>query len=108
MAVEGKSSQQARELLPHRIMPGDRPSNILLLDALTPENLGMLLTMYEHSVFVESVIWDINAFDQWGVELGKVLAGNIEPALRGGKGAAAHGIVGLDGLVSHIRKILRA
>ena len=108
MAAEGKSNQQIQELLPHRVMPGNRPSNVLLLDALTPENLGMLLAMYEHSVFVESVIWDINAFDQWGVELGKVMAGSIEPALSGKKSAAAHGIAGLDGLVSHIRDILKA
>ena len=68
-------------LAPHRSFPGDRPSSTLLLDALTPATLGALLALYEHKVFVQSVIWDVNAFDQWGVELGKVLAGGILPLL---------------------------
>ncbi|MFD2270809.1 glucose-6-phosphate isomerase [Undibacterium arcticum] len=61
-------------LLPHRVFEGNRPSSTLLLDALTPRSLGGLIALYEHKVFVQSVIWDINAFDQWGVELGKSLA----------------------------------
>ena len=61
--------------------PGDRPSSLLLLDALTPGSLGALLAMYEHSVYVQSVLWGINAFDQWGVELGKRIAGELLPAL---------------------------
>jgi glucose-6-phosphate isomerase len=106
MAAEGKSPGQIEQLLPHRIMPGNRPSNIILMDDLTPENLGKLLALYEHSVFVESVIWNINAFDQWGVELGKVMAGSIEPALTGSGKPARLGIPGLDGVVAHIRKVL--
>src|SRR5690606_22362543 len=73
MRAEGKSAEQSAALLPHRTMPGNRPSSILMLDELTPHRLGLLLALYEHSIFVESVIWRINAFDQWGVELGKVL-----------------------------------
>lgn len=65
----------------HRQMPGERPSEIVLLDRLTPFSLGQLLALYEHKVFVESVIWDINPFDQFGVELGKVVAKAIQPAL---------------------------
>ena len=65
----------------HKRMPGERPSEILLLDNLNPANLGRLLALYEHKVFVESVIWDINPFDQFGVELGKVVAKTIQPAL---------------------------
>jgi len=65
----------------HRQMPGERPSEIILLDQLTPFNLGQLLALYEHKVFVESVIWNINPFDQFGVELGKVVAKTIQPAL---------------------------
>ncbi len=61
--------------------PGSRPSSLMLLDALTPESLGALLAMYEHSVYVQSVLWGINAFDQWGVELGKQIAGELLPAL---------------------------
>lgn len=105
MAAEGKAGEQISPLLPHRIMPGNRPSSIFLLDALTPDSLGQLLVVYEHSVFVESVVWDINAFDQWGVELGKVMAGSIEPALSG-QGPANHGIPGLDGMLDYVRQRL--
>ena len=68
---------------PHRRHPGNRPGTVFLLDALTPQALGGLLALYEHSVYVQSVIWGINAFDQWGVELGKRIAGDLLPALRG-------------------------
>jgi glucose-6-phosphate isomerase len=68
---------------PHRDYPGGRPSTLILLDALTPQALGALIAMYEHSVYVQSVIWGINAFDQFGVELGKQLASQLLPALQG-------------------------
>lgn len=68
---------------PHRRYPGGRPSTLLLLDALTPETLGMLIALYEHSVYLQSVLWGINAFDQFGVELGKQVANRLLPALRG-------------------------
>ncbi|MCD7097010.1 glucose-6-phosphate isomerase [Stenotrophomonas sp. MMGLT7] len=68
---------------PHRSYPGGRPSTLILLDALTPEALGALIALYEHSVYVQSVIWGINAFDQFGVELGKQLASQLLPALQG-------------------------
>ncbi len=68
---------------PHRRYPGNRPSTLLLLDALTPESLGMLIALYEHSVYLQSVLWGINAFDQFGVELGKQVANALLPALRG-------------------------
>ena len=68
---------------PQKAYPGNRPSTLLLLDALTPHSLGALLAMYEHSVYVQSVLWGINAFDQWGVELGKRIAGELLPVLRG-------------------------
>jgi len=86
----------------HRKMPGERPSEIILLDQLTPYSLGQLLALYEHKVFVESVIWDINAFDQFGVELGKVVAKAIQPALED----ASLGVpenYGLDGMLDYIR-----
>ncbi len=70
--MTGKSGEDA-----HRFYPGNRPSSVLLVDQLTPHNLGMLLALYEHKVYVQSVIWSINAFDQWGVELGKQLANHI-------------------------------
>ncbi len=68
---------------PHRRYPGNRPSTLLLLDALTPQSLGMLVALYEHSVYLQSVLWGINAFDQFGVELGKQVANRLLPALQG-------------------------
>ncbi|MEJ8568449.1 glucose-6-phosphate isomerase [Elongatibacter sediminis] len=102
MADGDAGSAQAGALVPHRVMPGGRPSTVLLLDRLVPETLGMLLVLYEHSVFVQSVIWDINAFDQWGVELGKELCDRIVPALSG-ETAPANDLASLAGLVEEIR-----
>jgi glucose-6-phosphate isomerase len=73
---------------PHRSYAGNRPHTLLLLDALTPDALGALLALHEHSVYLQSVIWDINAFDQWGVELGKKIAGELLPAVAGEAGAS--------------------
>ncbi len=75
------SAEKIQAQLPHRVFPGNKPSNTILLDKLTPYSLGALLALYEHKVFVQGAIWDINSFDQWGVELGKVLAGRILPEL---------------------------
>ena len=69
------------ELVPHRVFDGNRPSNTLLADRLTPETLGKLVALYEHSVFTQGIIWNINSFDQWGVELGKALAQRIIPEI---------------------------
>ena len=68
---------------PHRAYAGNRPSTMVLLDGLTPRSLGALLAMYEHSVFLQGLIWGINPFDQFGVELGKQVADRVLPALRG-------------------------
>jgi glucose-6-phosphate isomerase len=72
-----------RDADPHRAHPGGRPSTVLLLDALTPEGLGQLLALYEHSVYLQAVLWGVNAFDQYGVELGKRIAGDLQPLLAG-------------------------
>jgi glucose-6-phosphate isomerase len=83
----GKTEEQVRAegtaeaVVPHRVMEGNRPTNTLLCDILTPRLLGTLVALYEHSVFVQGVIWDIDSFDQWGVELGKQLAQRIIPEL---------------------------
>ena len=69
------------ELLPHRVFEGNRPTNTLLLRQLTPHALGQLVALYEHKIFVQGMIWNVFSFDQWGVELGKRLAGEILPAL---------------------------
>ncbi|MFZ0113029.1 MAG: glucose-6-phosphate isomerase, partial [Xanthobacteraceae bacterium] len=83
----GKTREQVKAegtpdwLVPHRVFEGDRPSNTILMDRLTPAALGKLVALYEHSVFTQGTIWDIDSFDQWGVELGKVLAQRIIPEL---------------------------
>src|SRR5690606_24933862 len=87
---------------PHRHFPGNRPSTTILLDALSPQTLGMLLALYEHKVFVQGMLWQINSFDQWGVELGKVLAKNLEPEIAGAKPVGAHDSSTI-GLLQHLR-----
>jgi glucose-6-phosphate isomerase len=92
----------ARGLLPHRVFEGNRPTTSILLDELTPRALGALIALYEHKVFVQSVIWNVNAFDQWGVELGKTLAGRILPELEGGGAVATHD-GSTNGLIAHYK-----
>ncbi|MCB5225498.1 glucose-6-phosphate isomerase [Alishewanella sp. 16-MA] len=79
----GMTQQAAAELAPHKVSPGNKPSNTLLLDALSPYHLGALIAMYEHKVFCQGAIWELNSFDQWGVELGKQLSGPIYQAISG-------------------------
>jgi glucose-6-phosphate isomerase len=87
----GKTKEEVRSegtpewLEPHRVFKGNRPSNMIMADRLTPEVLGKLVALYEHSVFVQGVIWNIDSFDQWGVELGKVLAQRILPEIENAK-----------------------
>ena len=85
----------------HRLVPGNRPSTTIVLDRLTPESLGWLIALYEHKVYCQSLIWQINPFDQWGVELGKVLATQIHAELSGG-GEARHD-ASTAGLIRHLR-----
>jgi glucose-6-phosphate isomerase len=82
-AEEVRAEGVAEELVPHRTFEGNRPSNMIFLDRLTPAALGKLVALYEHAVFTQGVIWSIDSFDQWGVELGKVLAKRIIPELEG-------------------------
>jgi glucose-6-phosphate isomerase len=83
----GKTAEQVKAegtpdwLVPHRVFEGNRPTNTILAEQLTPETLGKLVALYEHSVFTQGVIWNINSFDQWGVELGKALARRIIPEI---------------------------
>jgi glucose-6-phosphate isomerase len=83
----GKTADEVRaegtppRLVPHRVFEGNRPTSVLLLERLTPAALGRLVALYEHDVFTQGVIWDVDSFDQWGVELGKVLAQRIAPEL---------------------------
>jgi glucose-6-phosphate isomerase len=75
------SPEQVQALVPHKVFPGNRPSNTILVKRIDPYTLGSLIAMYEHKIFVQGVVWNVYSFDQWGVELGKVLAGNILPEL---------------------------
>lgn len=90
LRASGLNPQRVAELLPHKVFPGNSPTNTLLIDKLTPQRLGSLLALYEHKIFVQGVIWGINSFDQWGVELGKQLAGIILPELQGSSAVGAH------------------
>jgi glucose-6-phosphate isomerase len=83
LAAQGLAPDRIEALAPHRVCPGNRPSNTILMDQLTPLALGALIALYEHKTFVQGVLWDVNSFDQWGVELGKSLARAIEDELTG-------------------------
>jgi len=102
--MRGKTTEEARTeleasrtpaerieaLLPHKVFPGNRPTNSILIRRLTPHTLGMLIAMYEHKIFTQGIVWNINSFDQWGVELGKQLAGTILRELRAAAPVATH------------------
>jgi glucose-6-phosphate isomerase len=81
--AEVKAEGVSPELAPHKVFEGNRPSNILVAEMMTPELLGKLVALYEHMTFTQGAIWEVNSFDQWGVELGKVLAQRIVPELEG-------------------------
>ena len=100
LAAQGLSGAALETLLPYKVFPGNRPTNTLLFDRLDPHTLGMLLALYEHKVFVQSVVWNINAFDQWGVEFGKQLAGQLLPELQGRQSGKSHD-ASTQGLINH-------
>ena len=102
LASSGKTEAEIAALVPHRVFPGNRPSNTLLYRRLDPRTLGMLVALYEHKVFVQGVIWDVYSFDQWGVELGKVLAKAILPELSGQGPVVGHDC-STAGLITAIR-----
>jgi glucose-6-phosphate isomerase len=81
LVAKGLPESEIQRLIPHKVHPGNRPSTVILFPRLGPKTLGRLIALYEHSVFTQSVIWGINAFDQWGVELGKKLADSLAPAI---------------------------
>ncbi|MFS2016786.1 glucose-6-phosphate isomerase [Massilia sp. CT11-108] len=88
--LAGQDAAEIERLVPHKTFPGNRPSNTILMEYLTPATLGALIALYEHKVFVQGAIWDVNSYDQWGVELGKVLAKKIEAELNGEAQPAQH------------------
>jgi glucose-6-phosphate isomerase len=90
LLARGKDAQAAERLLPHKVFEGNRPTNSILFKKLDPKTLGALIALYEHKIFVQGIIWNINSFDQWGVELGKQLAKAILPELEGNEPVASH------------------
>jgi len=90
LQAQGLTPEEVDRLTPHKTFPGNRPSNTILMERLTPSTLGALIALYEHKTFVQGVIWDVNSFDQWGVELGKVLAKKIEAELAGEPAPGQH------------------
>jgi len=100
LSSSGYSDAEQDALLPHLVFEGNRPSNSILFRKLTPETLGALIALYEHKIFVQGVIWNINSFDQWGVELGKQLARKILPELEGSSPAGGHD-ASTHGLISY-------
>jgi glucose-6-phosphate isomerase len=106
----GKTAEQVREegtpeqVVPHRVMEGNRPSNTILADRLTPQTLGKLVALYEHSAFTQGAIWGIDSFDQWGVELGKVLAKAIIPELEAGREPKLHHDSSTNALIRRYRQ----
>jgi len=94
----------APALVPHRTFPGNRPSNVLLAARLTPRSLGALVALYEHKVFAQGVIWGVNSFDQWGVELGKQLASRIAPERVAERAPDARHDSSTQALIRHYRR----
>jgi glucose-6-phosphate isomerase len=92
-------------LVPHRVFEGNRPSNTILAERLTPESLGKLVALYEHSVFTQGTIWNIDSFDQWGVELGKVLAQRIVPELESPAEPKLEHDSSTNNLIRHYRRV---
>ena len=107
----GKTETEVRkegtpeELVPHRVFPGNQPTNTILAERLTPETLGKLVALYEHGVFVQGAIWEIDSFDQWGVELGKVLAKRIIPELESVKDPRLKHDSSTNALIRRYRKL---
>ena len=96
-------SAALKELLPHKVFPGNSPTNSILFQKLDPRTLGALIALYEHKVFVQGMIWNLNSFDQWGVELGKQLAQKILPELAGKAVVCAHDS-STNGLINYFKQ----
>ncbi|MFK7700394.1 glucose-6-phosphate isomerase [Pseudomonas caspiana] len=99
---KGLSEDDVQKLAPHKVIPGNRPSNTLVVERISPRRLGALVAMYEHKVFVQSVVWGINAFDQWGVELGKEMGKAVYQRLTGGTDEPADD-ASTQGLINYFR-----
>jgi glucose-6-phosphate isomerase len=102
-AAEARAEGNPEPLVPHKSFPGNRPSTSMIFDELNPRSLGRLIALYEHKIFVQGIIWNINSFDQWGVELGKQLAKRIEPELKGQEPVTSHDS-STNGLINHYKQ----
>ena len=98
----GKSEAEIASIGPHKEFTGNRPTNSIMVDMVTPFTLGALISMYEMKIFTQGIIWDINSYDQWGVELGKQLAKAIEPEMAGDEPVSSHDS-STNGLINHIK-----
>jgi glucose-6-phosphate isomerase len=107
LAMQGMSEAELEELAPHKTFPGNRPTNSLLYPKLTPAVLGSLIALYEHKIFTQGAIWDVNSFDQWGVELGKQLAKVILPELKSDAQVNSHD-ASTNGLINAIKQMENA
>jgi glucose-6-phosphate isomerase len=105
LLAQGKSEAEATRIAPHRVFTGNRPSVTIAYRKLDPFTLGRIIALYEHRVFVEAAVWDINAFDQWGVELGKELATGLLPIVEG-KADASSRDASTQGLVAHLKSLI--
>jgi glucose-6-phosphate isomerase len=106
LTAQGLSKEQIKALMPHKLFPGNRPSNTLMYSKLTPKVLGSLIALYEHKVFVQGTIWDVNSYDQWGVELGKQLAKALLPKVEGTASPKGHDS-STQGLLAEYHKLRR-
>jgi glucose-6-phosphate isomerase len=104
LAARGMQGEELERLTPHRVFPGNRPSNTIVLQRLDPRSLGALIALYEHKVFVQGAIWNVNSFDQWGVELGKQLAGGVLGDLEAGRPGSGHD-ASTQRLIEYVLKI---
>ncbi|XP_048518127.1 glucose-6-phosphate isomerase-like, partial [Dendroctonus ponderosae] len=98
----GLQGEALEKILPHKVFQGNRPTNSIVVKKVTPFTLGVLIALYEHKIFTQGVIWDINSFDQWGVELGKQLAKAIEPELKENNPISSHD-ASTNGLINFIK-----
>uniref|UniRef100_A0A4W6E860 Glucose-6-phosphate isomerase n=1 Tax=Lates calcarifer TaxID=8187 RepID=A0A4W6E860_LATCA len=103
LEASGLSGEALEKILPHKVFQGNRPTNSIIFKKLTPYTLGALIAMYEHKIFIQGVMWEINSFDQWGVELGKQLAKKIEPELKDAAEVHSHDS-STNGLINFLKK----
>jgi glucose-6-phosphate isomerase len=102
LQAAGLKGDKLEQLVPHKVFAGNKPSTTIILRKLTPRSLGSLIALYEHKIFVQGIVWNINSFDQWGVELGKQLAKKILPELKSREEITSHD-ASTNGLLNYIK-----